>query len=79
MSEFDTIDGFPAWKKKLNELLAEGKQAVADGDVDECRAIAARLTEFTIASWPDTPEISPEAREQNIRDRRAALQQRPLW
>jgi Protein of unknown function (DUF1214) len=28
---------------------------------------------------PDTPTISPEERERIIRDRRAALQQRPLW
>jgi hypothetical protein len=57
MSEFRGIDGFSAWKKKLEQLLAEGKKAVANDDLDECKAIAARLTEFTIASWPNTPEI----------------------
>jgi hypothetical protein len=57
MSEFSGIEGFQGWKTKLSQLLAQGKKAVADADEDQCRAVADRLTEFTIASWPDTPEI----------------------
>lgn len=57
MSEFDNIEQFDGWKNKLNQLLAEGKKAVADNDLDECGAIAGRLAQFTVASWPDTPEI----------------------
>jgi hypothetical protein len=28
---------------------------------------------------PETPTVSPAEREKQIRDRRAALQERPLW
>jgi hypothetical protein len=37
------------------------------------------LNEIRTHLPPETPVITPEQREQLIRDRRAALQQRPLW
>jgi hypothetical protein len=57
MSEFDGISGFDGWKKKLDELLAEARKAAGANDEKGLVAIADRLTEFTIESWPDTPEI----------------------
>ena len=57
MSEFDNISGFAGWKAKLDELLNAAKQAAGANDESGLNAIADRLTEFTIESWPDTPEI----------------------
>ena len=57
MSEFDGIKGFAGWKAKLDELLNAAKQAAGANDENGLKAIADRLTEFTIESWPDTPEI----------------------
>jgi hypothetical protein len=57
MSEFDRIHGFEGWKDKLGELLDEGKKAVAAEDPDQCRQIARRLTQFTVESFPNTPDI----------------------
>jgi hypothetical protein len=57
MSEFDDIKGFDGWKAKLDELLNAAKQAAGANDNAALDAIADRLTEFTIESWPDTPEI----------------------
>jgi hypothetical protein len=37
------------------------------------------LADVRKALPPETPVVTPEQREQIIRDRRAALQQRPLW
>ena len=57
MSEFDDIKGFDGWKAKLDALLAEARQAVSASDEASLPAIADRLTEFMIESWPDTPDI----------------------
>lgn len=57
MSEFDGISGFKGWRSKLDELLDAAKQAAGANDESGLNAIADRLTEFTIESWPDTPEI----------------------
>lgn len=57
MSEFDSIQGFEGWKNKLDQLLQEGKKAIAAEDPDQCRQIARRLTQFTVASFPNTPDI----------------------
>jgi hypothetical protein len=57
MSEFDDISGFAGWRKKLDDLLAEASKAAGANDEAGLLSIADRLTEFTIASWPDTPEI----------------------
>jgi hypothetical protein len=57
MSEFDGIANLADWKAKLAELLAEAKKAAGANDDKALTAIADRLTEFTIESWPDTPEI----------------------
>ena len=57
MSEFQDIKGFPAWRTKLDDLLGEARAAAAANDEVELMAIADRLTEFTIESWPDTPEM----------------------
>ena len=57
MSEFDNISGFSGWKAKLDELLTEAKSAAGANDESALNAIADRLTEFTIESWPDTPDI----------------------
>ena len=57
MSEFDDIKGFGGWRAKLDELLGAARKAAEANDETALAAIADRLTEFTIASWPDTPEI----------------------
>lgn len=57
MSEFSGIDGFEGWKDKLNELLQAAKAAAANQDLPQRIAISERLTDFTIASFPNTPEI----------------------
>jgi hypothetical protein len=38
-----------------------------------------RISEIRGALPTDTPSVTPQTREQMLRDRRAALQQRPLW
>lgn len=37
------------------------------------------LAEVRSALPKETPTITPQQREQQLRDRRAVLQQRPLW
>jgi hypothetical protein len=57
MSEFDDINGFDGWRKKLDELLGEARSAAESNDETALLAVADRLTQFTIESWPDTTEI----------------------
>jgi hypothetical protein len=38
-----------------------------------------KLADLAGALPPDTPKITPAEREKIIRDRRAAVLQRPLW
>ena len=57
MSEFSGIDGFEGWKGKLKELLQAAKTAAGNQDLEQRIAISERLTDFTIASFPNTPEI----------------------
>lgn len=72
--------GVPNWLDTAGhpQGLIQGRWADCDSQpIPSVRK--ARLAEVRQFLPADTPTISPKERERIIRDRRAALQQRPLW
>ena len=47
-TEFDNVRGLAAWRAKLDELLAAAKATAPKDDIQACRAVAERLTQFRI-------------------------------
>jgi hypothetical protein len=72
--------GIPNWLDTAGyaQGLVQGRWAECDSPpVPSVRKLAlAELRKFLPA---DTPTVSHEERERIIRERRAAMQQRPLW
>ena len=76
----DTDPGVPNWLDTSGypRGVIQGRWTDCNSQpMPELRKIA--VAEVRAAMPDDVPQISPEQREQIIRDRRAAFQQRPLW
>ena len=58
MTEFTGIEGIPAWRKKLKELLKDAEKAAGGDNSSERRTQARRLAQFVTNSRPNTGEIS---------------------
>lgn len=72
--------GVPNWLDTAGHKsgLVQGRWTNCDAQpVPSARVVA--LADLRAALPADTPAISPEERQRLIRDRRSALQQRPLW
>ena len=57
MNEFDGIEGFDAWRKKLRQLLAEAEAAAANPDAQARFRICQRLTAFMENSRPNDAAV----------------------
>ena len=58
MTEFTGIEGIPAWRKKLKELLKDAEKAAGGDNSSARRTQARRLAQFVTNSRPNTGEIS---------------------
>jgi hypothetical protein len=58
MTEFTRIEGVPAWRKKLKELLKDAEKAAEGDNSRQRRKQARRLAQFVTNSWPNTEEIA---------------------
>ena len=57
MSQWSGLKTFEDWKKKLNELLDEGRKASAANDDEARLKLCSQLRIFVTKSRPNTPEI----------------------
>lgn len=57
MTEFTGIEGVPAWRKKLKELLKDAEKAAAGDNSSARRKQARRLAQFVQNSRPNSGEI----------------------
>lgn len=67
-TEFDKIKGLAGWRAKLDELLADARDAAQKDDLDARLEMADRLTEFVIRNPPTLPE-DPASAEYEEMDR----------
>jgi hypothetical protein len=51
------MSSFALWSDKLNALLAEAEHAAQSDDLSTRLAVTRKLTDFIIASSPNTPDI----------------------
>src|SRR4051812_26276258 len=51
------MSSFALWSDKLNALLAEAEQAAQSDDLGTRLSLTRKLTDFIIASSPNTPDI----------------------
>ena len=58
MTEFTGIEGIPAWRKKLKELLKDAEKAAEGNNSSGRRTQARRLAQFVTNSRPNTGEIA---------------------
>ena len=57
MSEWSNIEGLEGWSKKLGELLEDAAKASQSENFDSRLKENRLLMQFTIESWPNTPEM----------------------
>ncbi len=57
MSEWENIEGLEGWSRKLGELLEDAAKASQSENFDSRLKENQRLIQFTIESWPNTPEM----------------------